>query len=150
MRSNASDLQIDLLFQNNIFVDMIEQKRFLKESIQRHTKSAIMRTKLIFTYDRHNKTNFHTYLKGKTNIVVIVRMVNGYYFACYSEAAFEQNSKVKKDGLIISITNRDVFSLVSNDKKAITYDDYYLIFGNSEVRIKNQEDKVFSNFGIGN
>ena len=32
----------------------------------------------------------------------------------------------------------------------IKYDDYYLIFGNSEIRLKSLERKLFSNFGIGN
>lgn len=32
----------------------------------------------------------------------------------------------------------------------ITYDDYYIIFGNSEIRLKSLESKVFSNFGIAN
>ena len=34
--------------------------------------------------------------------------------------------------------------------RAITYDDYYLIFGNSELRVKTLEWRVFSNFGIMN
>ena len=29
-----------------------------------------------------------------------------------------------------------------------TYDSYFLIFGNSEIRIRAQEKKVYSNFGI--
>ena len=34
--------------------------------------------------------------------------------------------------------------------KAIVYDDFYLIFGNSELRLKSLEKKIFSNFGINN
>jgi hypothetical protein len=34
--------------------------------------------------------------------------------------------------------------------KAIAYDEYYIIFGNSEVRLKSGEGVVFSNFGIAN
>jgi hypothetical protein len=29
----------------------------------------------------------------------------------------------------------------------VSYDDFFLIFGNSEIRIKTQETKIFSNFG---
>ena len=37
----------------------------------------------------------------------------------------------------------------SNPKyKANFYDDYYIIFGNSELRIQSLEDKVFCNFAI--
>ena len=34
--------------------------------------------------------------------------------------------------------------------RAINYDEYYIIFGNSEMRLKCNEDRVFSNFGISN
>lgn len=33
-------------------------------------------------------------------------------------------------------------------KRAITYDDFYLIVGNSEFRVRHGEQKIFSNFGI--
>ena len=32
----------------------------------------------------------------------------------------------------------------------MTYDAFYLIVGNSEIRLKHGEQKVFSNFGINN
>lgn len=55
-----------------------------------------------------------------------------------------------RDGLIISLTNRKFFTLVAENKRAIIYDEYYLIFGNSELRIKSLDNKVFSNFAINN
>lgn len=48
------------------------------------------------------------------------------------------------------MTNKKCFFPLELNKRAITYDDYYVIFGNSEIRIKSMEDKVFSNFGINN
>lgn len=33
---------------------------------------------------------------------------------------------------------------------AVTYDIYYFILGNAEIRLRSQEKKVFSNFGIAN
>lgn len=33
---------------------------------------------------------------------------------------------------------------------ATTYDIYYFILGNAEIRLKSQQKKVFSNFGIAN
>lgn len=32
----------------------------------------------------------------------------------------------------------------------MTYDDFFLIFGNAELRIRANERTIFSNFGIGN
>jgi hypothetical protein len=43
-----------------------------------------------------------------------------------------------------------LFKLVEKDSKAILYDEYYMIFGNSEIRIKTGSNKLYSNFGIYN
>ncbi len=32
----------------------------------------------------------------------------------------------------------------------MSYDEYFIVFGNSEIRIKSQELILFSNFGINN
>jgi len=51
--------------------------------------------------------------------------------------------------MILSLTNSRVFELIKN-MRSVSYDDYYIIFGNSEIRLKWQECKVFSNFGTSN
>ena len=56
----------------------------------------------------------------------------------------------KYDGLIISLTNEKVFYPAQKNKKAISYDDYAIVFGNGEFRIKSQERKLFSNLGANN
>jgi hypothetical protein len=53
-----------------------------------------------------------------------------------------------RDGIIFSLTQKEVFEPVDPNKRVVVYDDYYLIFGNSELRVKSQECKLFSNFGI--
>jgi hypothetical protein len=55
-----------------------------------------------------------------------------------------------KDGLLFSLTNRKVFEPLKANSKVITYDEFFLIFGNSELRLKKNEKKVFSSFGISN
>jgi len=53
-----------------------------------------------------------------------------------------------KDGFIFSLTKKEIFEPVEPNKRVVCYDDYYVIFGNSELRVKCQECKLFSNFGI--
>jgi hypothetical protein len=53
-----------------------------------------------------------------------------------------------RDGLLFSLTKKEVFEPVEANKRAVLYDEYYVIFGNSELRIKSQENKLYSNFGI--
>lgn len=97
-----------------------------------------------------NKLNFHKYIDGYDNIVLIVKMANGTFTVGYSEGRFESKLSSTKDGLIISLTNQTYFTLVERNRRAITYDDFYIIFGNSEIRLKSLEKKLFSNFGISN
>ena len=52
-------------------------------------------------------------------------------------------------GLLLSLWNQETFEVIQG-RKAVTYDDFFMIFGNSELRIKSQDVKVFSNFGINN
>jgi len=50
----------------------------------------------------------------------------------------------------MSLTNKRCYYLVERNRRSISYDDFFVIFGNSEIRIKSQEKKVFSNFGVSN
>ena len=56
--------------------------------------------------------------------------------AAYSEGPFYPKMTSDRDGLLIAVTYQNSFELRTPKKRAITYDDYYIIFGNSEVRIK--------------
>jgi hypothetical protein len=67
-----------------------------------------------------------------------------------------------EEGLIISFNNRKSYLLFNHknypnkdprDKRlmrGMTYDKFYLIIGNAEIRVKTGENVVFSNFGISN
>lgn len=55
-----------------------------------------------------------------------------------------------RQGLIMSLNNRKVYAPLERNKRSIVYDEYFVIWGNSEIRIKSQEKKVFSNFGLNN
>jgi hypothetical protein len=56
-------------------------------------------------------------------------------------------------GFIFSITNKEVYTFnPKNNYKATSYDPFYLIYGNNELRIKTSDKNqiLFSNFGIVN
>jgi len=48
---------------------------------------------------------------------------------------------------LFSLTNKQCCELSEPNKKAIAYDEFNIIFGNSEIVIKSWKDEVFSNFG---
>ncbi len=63
----------------------------------------------------------------------------------------EENTKKQKlgKGFLFSSATQKVYPLKTDAKfPVITYDQYYFIFGNSEIRIKTQDRTLFSNFGI--
>ena len=55
--------------------------------------------------------------------------------ACYSEGALQRNKTLDKDGLLISLSNREIFCLEPG-ARALNYDDSFIIFGNSELRLR--------------
>ena len=113
-------------------------------------KIQIRDTRLIYKLDPLSKENIHKYIDEKPHLVVIVKMINGYFVAGYAEGIFKPRSPSDKSGLIMSLTNQKCYQLVQRNKKSIGYDDFFVIFGNSEIRIKSQQKKIFSNFGLSN
>jgi hypothetical protein len=89
----------------------------------------------LYKYDTINLENFHKYIDEKKNFVLLIKLVNNKLIACYSEGALEKNKNLDKDGLLISLSNREVFTL-DPGCKAINYDENFLIFGNSELRLR--------------
>lgn len=54
-------------------------------------------------------------------------------------------------GFIFNLTKFKVFQLRREPKMPVlTFDDYFFIFGNSELRLKPSERKFFTNFGVAN
>jgi hypothetical protein len=107
-------------------------------------------TRLIYKYDPINPNNLHKYVDNNSQLVLVIRLVNGFCFAGYYQGAFRPGHPSDKQGLIISLTSQKYFTTTERNKKATVYDEYYIIFGNSEIRLKSQEKKVFSNFGLNN
>ena len=107
--------------------------------------------------------SFHERVDGKSNLVLVLQTENalmaGYYSGKYAEATF-----MTEEALIISLTNLKSYRLnnfANNPRKnkkdnkpvyGMVYDKFFLIFGNSEIRVKpgDKDRKVFSNFGVSN
>jgi len=59
-------------------------KEYLTEVIQSRLQSRILSTKLIYRYDTLNKVNFHKYIDGKENLVVLVKLTNEYTLGAWT------------------------------------------------------------------
>lgn len=127
-----------------------DYKEFLLQILEKRLRCKIAKTRLLYKYDPLNKTNWHRYIDNRDNLVLVVKLANGNAVAAWSEGPFYPRMTSDKDGLIISLTNRRAFEPLKANIKAITYDEFYLIFGNAELRVKTSDKKVFSNFGVNN
>lgn len=98
---------------------------------------------------------------GHSNLVLIIETPHAL-FAGYYSGILQEKTPMTEEGLIISLNNFKFYTLNNlqnnprrdpNDTRIIrgmVYDKYFFIIGNAEIRIRNGEDKVFSNFGISN
>ena len=115
--------------------------------MEKFTKQNVMGSSLLYRMDLLNPTNFHKYIDNHPNLLIVVKLKNEFMLAVFHEDAISNKMISNQKGLIFSLTNRRCFR---NTKRAVTYDLAHLIIGNSEIRIMNGKDKIFSNFGVNN
>jgi hypothetical protein len=59
-------------------------------------KIKIVDTMLIYRFDPLSKENIHKYIDEKPHLVVIVKMINGYFVAGYAEGIFKPHTPSDK------------------------------------------------------
>ena len=105
---------------------------------------------MLYKYDSINKVNFHKYIDQTEGIFILLKLVNEHIVGGFYQGKFVPKMQADKDAFLVSIHNKEVFELVEPNKKGATYDDFYFVLGNSELRVKSGEKTLFSNFGIAN
>ena len=122
-------------------------------------KKTVNRTKLIYKYDPKNIVSFHEYIDGTRHMLLVVKSSKGVFLAGYNSGEYNEKIAMTDPGLLISLKKNETFELygaTANKKypcRAMTYDKFYLNFGNSEIRMKWTDIKkpeLFSNFGVSN
>ena len=81
----------------------------------------------------------------------MIKTIEGVIFGGFSVYPADKDNVIKPgNGCLFSVTHERVFRLKINQDKfgVLPYDDYYFMLGNSEIRLKTGEKKVYSNFGI--
>lgn len=58
--------------------------------------------------------------------------------AAYCESYFSVNGTEFGNGLLMPLWDQETVFRIQRDRKANVYDDYYLLYGNSEIRIRSQ------------
>ena len=103
----------------------------------------------MYHYPYHQKIDFHEQIDGKSDYVVIVRLKNEKIVAAYSKEALVKGVENNGDGFLAELSGKKSFYLKKNNAKAkiSSWNEYFLIFGNAELRIKSGESQVYSNLG---
>lgn len=142
--------KLDLYLQGDLLEGYEEHKEYLFEVLEGFAKRKIKKTKLLYVYDLFNISSFHNYFDHKQCILLVVQSQQNVFLAGYYHGEFVPKQAATEDGLLMSLSKRKTYNLVKPKEKAIVYDDYYIIFGNAELRIKSSDNIIFSNFGINN
>jgi hypothetical protein len=104
-------------------------------------------TRLLYRSDPHNKANVHLYIDEAPHLLALVRLAGGGAVAAYSEAPLSLQQPAEGGGLLVGLAERRAFRLQPG-KRPLSYDPFYVIFGNAEFRLKSGELRFFSNLGI--
>ena len=85
-------------------------------------------TKLVYAFDPLNTTNFHRYIDGLHNLVILIKLCNGIVLGGYSSAAIEKGKSEKhKKGFLFSLSPEPVQYLMKegSNQSSVTYDDLW-------------------------
>jgi hypothetical protein len=108
---------------------LAESKKFIVETLENRYRQRVVATKLLYRFDDLNRVNFHKYVDNHPNILTIVKLANGRIIVGFSDQPFCSGNR-GNDAIIMSLHDKECYYLRPG-MRAITYDDFYLIYGNS-------------------
>jgi hypothetical protein len=88
-----------------------------------------------------------------------VKIWNGQIIAGYSKPAFVPKTNTEfQEGYMFALRNKKLFKTKKEatnkynqtKPRPITYDEFFLIWGNSDIRIKSGTNELFSSYGTAN
>lgn len=118
---------------------------FIRNSIKEITHIDGDRCSLLFASKQPKSKNFHEFIDNKPNILLLVLLKNGTIIGGFSQEQFRPRCS-GQNGFIFNVSQLEAYQ--RQQRSTISYDDYYLIFGNSEICIKVNDMHMLSNFGI--
>ena len=72
----------------------------------------VFKTSLVYQYDVLNSTNYHKYIDGHPNLLLIIKLKNGYIVGGFTEDPFEKGSDMKnKRGFLYNLSKKRLFEL---------------------------------------
>jgi hypothetical protein len=112
------------------------------DAIEALMMREIEKTKLLYEYRRDQKINFHNFIDGHSNIVLVIETERAL-LACYYSGVVREDAPMTDESLLLSLDTRNTYFLntphhnPSKDPRdtrlirGMVYDKYFLIFGNA-------------------
>jgi hypothetical protein len=103
-------VKLGTIFSDSEIVTDFEKKEILIDKLKEFVEGGALKTKLLYRTDPLNKTNFHKYIDGKNNILLLTRLTNGYVIGGYSYTPIEKDrTERSKRGFIFSLTRNEFY-----------------------------------------
>jgi phage anti-repressor protein len=71
----------------------------------------VIKTRLIYQYDKENKANFHLYIDNRRSVALIIKTEKGALLAGYYPGEISEKDLMLEQGLLISISNNESYKL---------------------------------------
>jgi hypothetical protein len=116
----------------------------------------VARTPLLYAFDPLNSASFHNYIDNRRHLLCIVKTAKGAVAAAYYSGVYADKIIMSEPSLLVSLQEDEAFQLkvpsatTKVNYKGMVYDKYFVIFGNSELRLKISDREAYSNFGVNN
>ena len=92
---------------NDSGVGFEQERKFLVKCIEDVEKRSIRITRLLFRFDPLTETkNFHKFIDGRPQWVLLIKLTNNYMIAGYSNLALLPGLVNQGPGFLASLTNR--------------------------------------------
>lgn len=103
------------------------------ETLQQFMNEVPVSTRFLYKFDPSNRINFHKYIDGVPNLLLIVHLSNGTKIGGFAvDPQVEDIVHRPGKGFIFSLTDRKVYHMKREPRLPMTtYDIYYFVIGNS-------------------
>ena len=128
------------LLESELFRNMNEpRKKFMYDSIKNILPKRILFTKTLFEgYSGNSWDKWLSKIENKPNILILMRLKNGFEIAGFSENPFSKEPSNKGTGFLMSVTNMKLYRLKKGyEGKVAKYDQHIFGLGNNELLIRN-------------
>jgi len=117
---------------------------FLKKNLWEICGVELRSVQEAYSSEHISKGNLHAAIDHKPNLLLIIQLINGIVLGGFTQEGIKPGCHSAK-GFLFSLSRKEVFPRVAGS--VVTYHPEYIIFGKEELKIKEKQMLLQSNFG---